>query len=207
MQWKVLLATMSYYLFFYTGRQTLGFVIPGIQAEMGLSKKTLGWISTAMLWSYAVGQAINGNLADKFGSVVAFLAAVLVWERTAKFARDEALRAVTPLARSASLRCSITLAPLDGAQVEQPQDPPCRALFDALDGGGAQGVQRGWNVTGNPREGEPRPYGGHYAHLRYPPPWWYWSAAGTLGPVVDAAAQPQVRAARRRVRTCSSAGK
>lgn len=67
MQWSVLLATMFCYLFFYTGRQTFGFAIPGIQAELGLNKATLGWASTALLWSYAVGQAINGNLADKFG--------------------------------------------------------------------------------------------------------------------------------------------
>lgn len=66
-QWRMLLAAMFCYLFFYTGRQTFGFAIPGIQAEFGLSKETLGWASSAMLWAYAIGQAINGNLADKFG--------------------------------------------------------------------------------------------------------------------------------------------
>ncbi|MBK3867561.1 MFS transporter [Pseudomonas stutzeri] len=66
-QWRMLLAAMFCYLFFYTGRQTFGFAIPGMQAEFGLSKETLGWISAAMLWAYAIGQAINGNLADKFG--------------------------------------------------------------------------------------------------------------------------------------------
>lgn len=63
----MLLVTMFCYVFFYTGRQTFGFAIPGISAELGISKTQLGWISTAMLWSYAVGQAINGNLGDKFG--------------------------------------------------------------------------------------------------------------------------------------------
>ncbi len=58
---------MFCYLFYYTGRQTFGFAIPGIQAEFGLDKPTLGWVSTAMLWSYALGQAINGNLGDRFG--------------------------------------------------------------------------------------------------------------------------------------------
>ena len=48
-QWRMLLAAMFCYLFFYTGRQTFGFAIPGIQAEFGLSKETLGWISAAML--------------------------------------------------------------------------------------------------------------------------------------------------------------
>lgn len=66
-QWRILFAVMFCYLFFYTGRQTFGFAIPGIQAEFGLSSATLGWISASMLWAYAIGQAINGNLADKFG--------------------------------------------------------------------------------------------------------------------------------------------
>lgn len=66
-QWRMLLATMFCYLFFYTGRQTFGFAVPGIQEELGMNKSTLGWAGTCLLWSYAVGQAINGNLGDKFG--------------------------------------------------------------------------------------------------------------------------------------------
>lgn len=83
-RWRVLGATMFCYLFYYTGRQTFGFAIPGIQAELGLSKSTLGWVSTAMLWSYAIGQAINGNLGDRFGgrrlvSAGAALSCALNW--------------------------------------------------------------------------------------------------------------------------------
>ena len=83
-QWRMLLATMFCYLFFYTGRQTFGFAIPGIQQELGLSKETLGWVSAAMLWAYAVGQSINGNLGDKYGgrrlmSLGAILSCALNW--------------------------------------------------------------------------------------------------------------------------------
>jgi OPA family glycerol-3-phosphate transporter-like MFS transporter len=66
-QWRMLLATMFCYLFYYTGRQTFGFAIPGIHEELGISLSNLGWASAILLWSYAVGQAINGNLADRFG--------------------------------------------------------------------------------------------------------------------------------------------
>lgn len=83
-QWRMLLATMFCYLFYYTGRQTFGFAIPGIQQELGLSKVTLGWASAALLWSYAIGQSINGNLGDKFGgrrlmSLGAILSCLLNW--------------------------------------------------------------------------------------------------------------------------------
>lgn len=66
-QRRMLLATMFCYLFFYTGRQTFGFAIPGIERELGLSKAALGWVGAAMLWAYAIGQSINGNLGDKYG--------------------------------------------------------------------------------------------------------------------------------------------
>ena len=83
-QWRMLLATMCCYLFYYTGRQTFGFAIPGIQEELGFSKEALGWFSTLLLWSYALGQAINGNLGDKFGgrrmmSLGAILSCGLNW--------------------------------------------------------------------------------------------------------------------------------
>lgn len=67
LKWRMLLAAMFCYLFFYTGRQTFGFAIPGLEHDLGLSKTTLGAISGVMLWSYALGQMINGNLADKWG--------------------------------------------------------------------------------------------------------------------------------------------
>ena len=80
----MLLLTMMCYLFYYTGRQTFGFAMPGIEAELGIDKEKLGWISAALLWSYAIGQAINGNLADKYGgrrmmSVGAVLSTMLNW--------------------------------------------------------------------------------------------------------------------------------
>lgn len=83
-QWRMLLAAMFCYLFFYTGRQTFGFAIPGIQAEFGVSKEALGWVSAGMLWCYAIGQAINGNLGDKFGgrrvmSAGAILSCAMNW--------------------------------------------------------------------------------------------------------------------------------
>jgi MFS transporter, OPA family, glycerol-3-phosphate transporter len=92
-QLRILLATMLCYLFYYTGRQTFGFAIPGIESELGISKAQLGWISTALLWTYAVGQAVNGNLGDKFGGRVmmssgAILSCALNW--TLSFSRGMA---------------------------------------------------------------------------------------------------------------------
>ncbi|MFG2504687.1 MFS transporter [Streptomyces rubiginosohelvolus] len=84
LKWRMLLAAMFCYFFFYTGRQTFGFAIPGIEEDLGLSKATLGAISGILLWSYAAGQMINGNLADKWGgrrmmAAGAILSTLLNW--------------------------------------------------------------------------------------------------------------------------------
>lgn len=66
-QWRMLFATMFCYLFYYTGRQNFGWAIPGIQEQLGIDEELVGWFGTAVLWTYALGQAINGNLGDKYG--------------------------------------------------------------------------------------------------------------------------------------------
>ena len=66
-QWRMLLALMFVYLFYYTGRQNYGWALSRLQQDLGLSMAQLGWISFAMLMTYGVGQFINGNLGDKFG--------------------------------------------------------------------------------------------------------------------------------------------
>ena len=83
-QWRMLLATMFCYLFYYTGRQNWGFVVQALKEDLGLNEIQTGWIAGAMLGAYGVGQFINGNLGDKFGgrrmmSLGAVLSVVLVW--------------------------------------------------------------------------------------------------------------------------------
>lgn len=83
-RWRILIATMFCYLFYYTGRQSFGFAMPGIESELGIDKATLGWINAALLWTYAIGQSINGNLGDKYGgrammSIGAALSCALNW--------------------------------------------------------------------------------------------------------------------------------
>ncbi|MDR2272458.1 MAG: MFS transporter [Sphingobacterium sp.] len=65
-QWKMLFVTMFCYLFFYTGRHNFGWAARGISKELDISFQQVGWISFAMLMGYAIGQLINGNLADRW---------------------------------------------------------------------------------------------------------------------------------------------
>jgi OPA family glycerol-3-phosphate transporter-like MFS transporter len=63
----VLLATSACYLVYYTGRQNLGWAIPGLRAELGLSATEIGWISGAGLVLYGAGQLVSGHVADRAG--------------------------------------------------------------------------------------------------------------------------------------------
>jgi MFS transporter, OPA family, glycerol-3-phosphate transporter len=67
-QRRVLAGIMLCYLFFYTGRQNLGFAVQGMQTDLGYSATEIAWLNAAMLIGYGVGQAINGNLADIVGA-------------------------------------------------------------------------------------------------------------------------------------------
>jgi len=67
-QWRMLLVTMFCYLFYYTGRHNFGWAIDGMSADLNLTKTDIGWISGSMLACYGLGQAVNGNLGDKFGA-------------------------------------------------------------------------------------------------------------------------------------------
>nr|WP_315399411.1 MFS transporter [uncultured Sphingobacterium sp.] len=72
-QWKMLFITMFCYLFFYTGRHNFGWAAKGMSAELDISYQQIGWISFSMLMGYAIGQLINGNLADRLSPKIMIL--------------------------------------------------------------------------------------------------------------------------------------
>lgn len=61
----MLLLTMFCYLFFYTGRHNFGWAAHDLAETLQVSYTKIGWISFTMLAGYALGQLINGNLADR----------------------------------------------------------------------------------------------------------------------------------------------
>ena len=63
----MLLATSACYLVYYTGRQNLGWTIPGLRTELGLSATEIGWISGAGLIVHGTAQLVSGHIADRVG--------------------------------------------------------------------------------------------------------------------------------------------
>jgi OPA family glycerol-3-phosphate transporter-like MFS transporter len=62
----MLALTMLCYLFFYTGRHNFGWASKLLATDLGIAYEKIGWISFSMLIGYAVGQFVNGNLADRW---------------------------------------------------------------------------------------------------------------------------------------------
>ena len=76
-KWRILLATMACYLFFYCGRFNLAICLKPIMNEFGWDKAQMGFLVSVLIISYGIGQFINGNLTDRFGRVLMPLGAII----------------------------------------------------------------------------------------------------------------------------------
>lgn len=76
-KWRVLLATMVCYLFYYTGRFNLAICMSDIGQEFGWSNTKLGGLVSILILTYGTGQLINGGLGDRFGRVLMPIGAVV----------------------------------------------------------------------------------------------------------------------------------
>ena len=64
-QTRTLIGTIIGYIFFYLVRKNFSFAMPGLTAEYGIDKGTLGLILTIAGVVYGVSKLINGILADR----------------------------------------------------------------------------------------------------------------------------------------------
>ena len=76
-KWRILVATMLCYLFYYCGRFNLSICMKPISDEFGWDKAQMGFLTTVLIWSYGIGQFLNGNLADRFGRVLMPIGAIV----------------------------------------------------------------------------------------------------------------------------------
>ncbi|MDD2599721.1 MAG: MFS transporter [Kiritimatiellae bacterium] len=76
-KWRILLATMACYLFYYCGRFNLAICLKPIMNEFGWDKAQMGFLVSVLIVSYGIGQFINGNLTDRFGRVLMPVGAIV----------------------------------------------------------------------------------------------------------------------------------
>ncbi len=63
---SMLLVCWLVYTSAYFCRVNLSLAIPSLQMQFGWDKATIGMLSSAFFWAYAVGQLVNGRIGDHF---------------------------------------------------------------------------------------------------------------------------------------------
>jgi sugar phosphate permease len=81
-RWMVLFLISLMYLLTYMDRSNISVAAPAIAKEFGLSKTAMGFVFSAFLWAYAIGQIPGGWLGDRFGPRRVLLAIIPFWSLT-----------------------------------------------------------------------------------------------------------------------------
>lgn len=81
--WKLVIVLVVALIVDVMKPATLGFVLPGVTSEYGISKPTAGWLPLVALTGTTVGSIVWGRLADVFGRRAAILLSALMFMGTA----------------------------------------------------------------------------------------------------------------------------
>src|SRR6202158_284924 len=81
-RWMVLFLISLMYLLTYMDRSNISVAAPAIAKEFGISKTMMGFVFSAFLWAYAIGQIPGGWLRDRFGPRRVLLAIIPFWSLT-----------------------------------------------------------------------------------------------------------------------------
>ena len=63
----------------YLDRQALSIAAPSLMEEFSISNTQYGWITSAFLFTYALGQLLSGPIIDRLGTKKGFNLAVVLW--------------------------------------------------------------------------------------------------------------------------------
>src|SRR3989338_4753695 len=67
-QWRIVVLFCIIYFIYYWGRYNYAIALPYMILDLGLTKTVAGAIASALTFGYVIGQIINGNLVDRYGS-------------------------------------------------------------------------------------------------------------------------------------------
>jgi|AP95_1055475.scaffolds.fasta_scaffold15740_2 ACS family hexuronate transporter-like MFS transporter len=79
MRWRIALMLCVITTINYLDRQALSIAAPSLMDEFSLSNTQYGWITSAFLFTYALGQLLSGPIIDRLGTKRGFNLAVVVW--------------------------------------------------------------------------------------------------------------------------------
>jgi OPA family glycerol-3-phosphate transporter-like MFS transporter len=65
LQWRIVILGWITYAAYYLGRVNLSTALPAIEAEFGWSADQIGLLAGASIWTYALGQLVNGWIGQR----------------------------------------------------------------------------------------------------------------------------------------------
>jgi sugar phosphate permease len=78
-RWEILLLLCLIYLITFMDRTNISVAAPEIAKEFGFDKTTMGFVFSAFVWAYALGQVPGGWLGDRFGPRLVLSLIVAYW--------------------------------------------------------------------------------------------------------------------------------
>jgi ACS family hexuronate transporter-like MFS transporter len=79
LRWRIALMLCGITTINYLDRQALSVAAPVLMEEFQLSNTQYGWIGSAFLFTYALGQLLTGPVIDRMGTKKGFNLAVVAW--------------------------------------------------------------------------------------------------------------------------------
>ena len=78
-RWRIAIMLCVITTINYLDRQALSIAAPSLMKEFSISNTQYGWITSAFLFTYALGQLLCGPIIDRLGTKRGFNLAVVVW--------------------------------------------------------------------------------------------------------------------------------
>ncbi|MCH6568637.1 MAG: MFS transporter [Acidobacteria bacterium] len=78
-RWRIAIMLCVITTINYLDRQALSIAAPSLMKEFSISNTQYGWITSAFLFTYALGQLLSGPIIDRLGTKRGFNLAVVVW--------------------------------------------------------------------------------------------------------------------------------
>jgi len=78
-RWRIAIMLAVITTINYVDRLSFGMVMPVVRDEFGISDQHYGWLTSAFLGAYALGQLLTGPVIDRLGTRLSFTLAAALW--------------------------------------------------------------------------------------------------------------------------------
>jgi ACS family hexuronate transporter-like MFS transporter len=79
LRWTIIALIFTVTCINYIDRSSVGLLVTRFGADIGITTKQYGYISSLLLLAYTVSQSVSGRLYDRYGARIGFAVSICVW--------------------------------------------------------------------------------------------------------------------------------